>query len=243
MSLWQDGCHTAQSREEEPACFLATRCGCRARTDQVPLMEGSHGGKEAHAFANGEADALAPCTILCDVVDRPHPGARPHPSSLTPSKKEKEHRKNSSRFSRPTLSWRTGDTAEAEAKLAAASRPLVRGAPTPLIPVLPPRGAAVACPQRAACSVHRKHVFKTRRKAAAAGAAAGGRGDLPCAVAPAHGSGPVYVFGPKIRSAARRRLGSWSPTGPVPKAANLVPRNAARQAGGMRAPGWRLQRA
>ena len=64
------------------------------------------------------------------------------------------------------------------------------------------------------------------------GAAGGGRGDLPCAVAPAHGSGPVYVFGPKIRSAARRRLGSWSPTGPVPKAANLVPRNAARQAGG-----------
>ena len=90
--------------------------------------------------------------------------ARPRPSSLTPSKKRA--RKKS--FSRPTLSWRTGDTAEAEAKLAAASRPLVRGAPTPLIPVLPPRGAAVACPQRAACSVHRKHVFKTRRKAAAA---------------------------------------------------------------------------
>lgn len=165
--------------------------------------------------------------------------ARPRPSSLTPSKKRA--RKKS--FSRPTLSWRTGDTAEAEAKLAGASRPLVRGAQTPLIPVLPPRGAAVACPQRAACSVHRKHVFKTRRKAAAAGAAGGGRGDLPCAVAPAHGSGPVYVFGPKIRSAARRRLGSWSPTGPVPKAANLVPRNAARQAGGMRAPGCRLQRA
>ena len=74
MSLWQDGCDTAQSREEKPACFLGTRCGCRARTDQVPLMEGSHGGKEAHAFANGEIDALAPCTILCDVVNRPHPG-------------------------------------------------------------------------------------------------------------------------------------------------------------------------